>query len=156
MAKCNFGRFDLQFDGQYQKHEEAITGRVLIRAADVPPPPPPPPDAPPPMLLVTLAKAEALQIGGAGGGVSPYAELVFGSQSKNSSLQDDSTNPVWNEEFRFNITEKLSILEVVLHGCELGSNYGNTVVYGSVEIPTTDLTFGKAYESWYENELATV
>ncbi len=148
---CHCVRFDLQFDGQYQKHKEAITGRVLIRIADVPPPPPPPPDAPPPMLLVTLVKAEALQIKGVGSGSggSPYVELVFGSKSKNSSLQGDSTSPVWNEEFRFNITESLSALEVIFHGCDLDGNYGNTVLYGSTEIPTTDLTFGKAYESWY-------
>ena len=93
---------------------QVITGRVLISVAELPPPPPPPSDSPPTLLLMTLVKAEGLQISGNGGGFSPYAELVLGAQSKTSSLQDNSTNPVWNEEFRFNVTEAMSTLEVVL------------------------------------------
>ena len=101
-------------------------------------------------MLVTLVRAEGLRADGKGSTFSPYAELTFGNQVKNSSLKDDSTNPVWNEDFRFNVTDKQMKLDIVLSGCALAGkqNFGNTAEFGAIQISIADLVFGNLQESW--------
>ena len=145
--KLDLNRFALKFDGQYQKKAEVITGRVMIRVCELAPPPPPPLEAPPPLLLVSLLKAKGLNVQ-AQEPLSPYVEITFGNHTRTSSLKDSSVDPVWNEDFRFNIHDWSSKIKVVLNGCDTSENYGNIVEYGTAEISIAELTPKNGQESW--------
>ena len=162
----NCGRYDLQFDGQYQKKEEVITGRVLLKILfqDAAVSSTPSHTEAPKLdqrssavtsivksqkILVTIKKAENLLAKDRGGTSDPFAVLILGRQIKKTSIIDKTLNPEWNETFELELTNSDSDLNVVLYDYDKGIFFGGSQEYlGSVTVPVRNMLNQRSFEQW--------
>ena len=163
-------RFDLEYNEKYQNFFETITGRVLIRFSfgdtdakhtiQCSPSEAGKPAVPlkksvsystkptHQKMFISVIRAENLLAKDRGGTSDPFAELFVGKQFKHTKIIDKTLNPIWNENFEFDVGPGDENLSVVLYDNDKGVLYGNSKEYlGSIKLSLNSINPGA--ERWY-------
>ena len=97
-------------------------------------------------LFITILEGKEFEEGGVMGDCNPYVKIDFQGNTEQSLVKKNNTNPIWNEDFKFEIKEKSGVLKVeVLNETLLGNKS-----YGYITINLSDLINQEEILSWFE------
>jgi len=93
------------------------------------------------ILAVTVAGAKGLKDGGEW---RPYCKVTFEKQKVKTKASDDGSNPVWNANFKFDVTSSSGELQVSVW------DKGTKTFLGHVKIRLSTLEAGKEHRQWFK------
>lgn len=98
-------------------------------------------------LYIKLLEAKDLKPMDYDGTSDPYVIFELGGKKLTSSYKEETTEPVWNEEYSFAVTNRNMVLNIEVWSRD---QYAQHDFEGKVSIPLSDLEDQKKSDRWHE------